>query len=381
MDILSESHLDFMGFRRPMVVVSTVLVLVSLVGLMGFRKLNLGIDFAGGTQIIVRFAESPEIDELRGVLAAGGAGDALIQRFGESGANEVLIKMPLVGGEEEGSRDVVVSALDARFGSDRSGFDLNKGGHLALAGLLTNGDPDDEVRLGAEEASAHYTEIAARIMEVRRDVGLFSDWSQLDSLELSAPVRATLEKETYLGPYSVLGVESVGPQIGSELRTKGMLAVAFSLIGMLAYIWYRFELRFGVGAIVALTHDVVIGLGFYALLGYEFNLTTIAAFLTLVGYSVNDTVIIFDRVRENLRRSRREPLSEVINRSLNQTLSRTLLTSGTTILVVGTLYVFGGDVLRGFSFVLLLGIVVGTYSSIFVASPVVLLWERFRGRS
>ena len=146
----------------------------------------------------------------------------------------------------------------------------------------------------------------------------------------------------------------------------------------MAYIWYRFELRFGLGALVALVHDVSIALGAYAVLGYEFDVTSIAAFLTVVGYSVNDSVVIFDRVRENLRRNRRDPLAEVINRSLNQTLSRTLLTSGTTLLPVGTLFLFGGDVLRGFSFVLMMGVIVGTYSSIFVASPMVLLWERFR---
>ena len=149
---------------------------------------------------------------------------------------------------------------------------------------------------------------------------------------------------------------------------------------MMGYIWWRFELRFGLGALAALVHDVIIALGLYVAFGYEFDVTSIAAFLTVVGYSVNDSVVIFDRVRENLRRSRRDGLVEVINHSLNQTLSRTLLTSGTTLLAVTTLFIFGGDVLRGFSFVLMIGVIVGTYSSIFIASPTVLLWERFRRR-
>jgi preprotein translocase subunit SecF len=148
---------------------------------------------------------------------------------------------------------------------------------------------------------------------------------------------------------------------------------------MLLYIWFRFELRFGVGALMAVFHDVLVVLGFYALMDFEFNLTTIAAFLTLVGYSVNDTVVIFDRVRENMRRNRREPFAETLNRSINQTLSRTILTSGTTLLAVGALLVLGGDVLRGFSFVLTIGIVVGTYSSVYVASPFALLWEQLFG--
>ena len=148
---------------------------------------------------------------------------------------------------------------------------------------------------------------------------------------------------------------------------------------MMAYIWCRFEFRFGVGAMIASAHDVLVTLGLYALLGYEFNLTTIAAFLTLVGYSVNDTVVIFDRVRENMRKPKRLPLIQVINESINQTLSRTIMTGGTTLLAVLALFLVGGDVLRGFAFVLLFGIIVGTYSTIYIASPIVLLWEQWFG--
>ncbi|MGH7341880.1 MAG: protein translocase subunit SecF, partial [Candidatus Rokuibacteriota bacterium] len=179
--------------------------------------------------------------------------------------------------------------------------------------------------------------------------------------------------------FTLLGVESVGPQIGKELRTKGMLAVILSLIAMLGYIWARFELRFGIGALMATLHDILVCLFFYALAGFEFNLTTIAAFLTLVGYSVNDTVVVFDRVRENMRKSRRRPLLEVLNVSLNQTMSRTILTAGTTLLATSALLAFGGDVLRGFAFVLTVGVVVGTYSTIYIASAFTLLWEQLFG--
>jgi preprotein translocase SecF subunit len=149
---------------------------------------------------------------------------------------------------------------------------------------------------------------------------------------------------------------------------------------MLVYIWIRFELRFGVGAIMACIHDVLVTLGLFALFGYEFNLTTIAAFLTLIGYSVNDTVVIFDRIRENMRKSRRKPLIDTMNESINQTLSRTILTGGSTLLVLAALLWLGGDVIQGFAFVMLVGILVGTYSSIYVASPFALLWEQYIGK-
>ncbi len=173
--------------------------------------------------------------------------------------------------------------------------------------------------------------------------------------------------------------ENVGPQVGAELRQKGIWAVIASMIGMLIYIWIRFELRFGVGALMAVVHDVLVTLGLYAFSGLEFNLTTIAAFLTLVGYSVNDTVVVFDLVRENMRKMRRTPLLDVMNLSLNQTLSRTILTGGTTLTACLALMLLGGDVLRGFAFILFVGVIVGTYSSIYIASPFALLWERWFG--
>ncbi|PYQ54842.1 MAG: protein translocase subunit SecF [Acidobacteria bacterium] len=179
----------------------------------------------------------------------------------------------------------------------------------------------------------------------------------------------------------MLGIENVGPQIGGELRRQGFLAVVMSMLGMLAYIWFRFELRFGIGAVMASIHDVVVTLLFFWAFGFEFNLITVAAFLTLIGYSTNDTAVIFDRVRENMRKSRRKPLIEVMNESINETLSRTIMTGGLTFLTVLALLILGGDVLRGFAFVMTVGIIVGTYSSVYVASPFALLWERYFGSS
>ncbi len=380
MEFFRDSKIDFMKYRTVFVLLSLVLLAIGTFAIFVHGKLNVGIDFAGGTQLTLKFREPAEIDELRALVSGAGIGDARIQRFGGEGSNEVMIKTLTVPGQEEGSRELVVSVLNARYNPGRSGFDLNQGGSGALADLLFDLDPD-QVR-GQDEATAHsyYEGIAQAIVEARRSEGLMATWDELRAIPgISPEVMSALQENASLGGFSVLGLENVGPQIGAELRNKGILAVIFSLIGMLVYIWFRFELRFGIGALVAVTHDVLIVLGFFALAGFEFNLTTIAGFLTLVGYSVNDSVVVFDRVRENLRHRRREPLVDIMNRSLNQTLSRTVLTSGTTLLAVGSLLFLGGDVLRGFGFILTVGVVVGTYSSIYVASPFALLWEKLFG--
>lgn len=378
MEFFRDSKIDFMKYRRFWVSVSTLLVTLSLVVVFGVGGLNIGIDFAGGTQITLIFRDQPDIEVLRGLLEDGGIESSGIQRFGVEADNEVIIKTPVIEGAEEGSQTLVVDAFDKHFNPDRKqSFDLNQRGTEALVSLLEAADPDGVSESIERAPREHYTGVAEAIMTLRREDGLIRDLEQLTALpEVSDAVAQVLQEQGYVGNFAVLAAENVGPQIGSELRSKGIWAVGLSLLGMLAYMWIRFELRFGIGALVALVHDVAVTLGLYALLGYEFNLATIAGFLTVVGYSVNDSVVIFDRVRENLRRTRREPLGKVLNQSLNQTLSRTVLTSGTTLLVVGTLFIFGGDVIRGLAFVLLTGVVLGTYSSIFIASPFVLMWER-----
>jgi preprotein translocase subunit SecF len=198
--------------------------------------------------------------------------------------------------------------------------------------------------------------------------------------ELSDLVAAEFEKEFGPDGVEVRRTEMVGPKVGNELRRKGMMAVLFSLVGMLAYIWFRFEFRFGIGAVVALAHDVVITLGVLSITNTAIDLPIIAALLTVVGYSVNDTIIVCDRIRENRRRMTRKPLGEVVNESINQTLSRTIITSGTTLLVVVTLFIFGGGVIHDFAKTLLIGVVVGTYSSVFIASPVLILWDDWSDR-
>ncbi len=381
MEFFRNTSFDFMRLRRVCLGLSTVVVVASL-GFIFSRPLNLGIDFAGGTQMIVQFAEPPDIQELRGLLEDAGIENASIQSFGTEEDNSVILRTPTAEEAGEESTVRVEEMLQQRYNGGVSGFDLNRQGTEALASLLLEADPDDQRASGDDIAAReHYRAAAAEVMAHRRAEGLITDWSavqQSDALSVAA-VAAIRERATF-GNFAVLSSDSVLPQIGGELRRKGLLAIGFSLAGILAYIWFRFELRFGIGALVALAHDVAVCLGLFAFAGYEFNLTTVAAFLTVIGYSVNDSVVVFDRVRENLRRNRRESLVQVLNRSLNQTLSRTALTSGTTLLAVGSLFILGGDVIRGFSFLLLVGVFVGTYSSIYVASPIVLVWESSFGR-
>ncbi|MBE0596768.1 MAG: protein translocase subunit SecF [Desulfuromonadales bacterium] len=193
--------------------------------------------------------------------------------------------------------------------------------------------------------------------------------------QISHQVRNSLAERFGEGQVEIRRAESVGSQVGEELRGKGLLALLYAMAGTLIYISWRFEFRFAVGAVVALVHDVLITLGFFSFFGKELDLTIIAAFLTIIGYSLNDTIIIYDRVRENLGRNPSEGFAAIVNRSLNETLSRTILTSGTTLLVVVALFLFGGPVINNFAFALLVGIIVGTYSTIFVASALVLYWE------
>jgi preprotein translocase subunit SecF len=193
---------------------------------------------------------------------------------------------------------------------------------------------------------------------------------------ISMQITETLEQSYGAGQVEVRRVEMVGPQVGKDLRNKGMWAIFYAMLGILVYISWRFEFRFAVGAIVALLHDVVITLGMFSLFAKEIDLPIIAAFLAIIGYSLNDTIIVYDRIRENLGKHNKESFPFILNRSINETLSRTIITSGTTLLVVLSLFVLGGGVIHNFAFAMLVGILVGTYSSIFVASPLLLLWQK-----
>jgi preprotein translocase subunit SecF len=381
MEILRKTNIDFMKYRKFWVVVSLALVAVGIFSVFLHGKLNIGIDFAGGTQVNVQLLERPNVETLREQLEAKGI-DAQIQRFGAEEENEIILKTRESENVKEGSQAAITAALDSLYNTDRANrLDLNTTTADELAQFLVTANPDRVAAQDPGAVRAHYQGVAQAAIRKRSADGIFGSWDSLSGVAgVSPAVVDALKRGAYIGKLSIVGVEHVGPQIGEELRKQGFWAVALSFLGMLAYIWVRFELRFGIGAIMACIHDVLVTLGLYALAGYEFNLTTIAAFLTLIGYSVNDTVVIFDRIRENMRKNRREPLITVMNRSINETLSRTILTGGSVLLSLIALLIWGGDVIRGFAFVLTVGILVGTYSSIYVASPFALLWEQMFGR-
>ena len=221
--------------------------------------------------------------------------------------------------------------------------------------------------------------------EARLNEALIRMPEQKDESSLDTGQKQVLDalQAHYANPVVPSGtkVDVVGPTVGNQLKRQALLATLYSLLGMLIYLWFRFQLIYGVAAVVAVFHDTLITVGAFALLNKEISLTVIAAILTLIGYSMNDTIVVFDRIRENLRLSRRESLPDVVNRSINQTLSRTVLTSGLTFLTVLSLYIFGGQVLNGFSFALVVGILIGTYSSIAVAAPMLVAWQEWRAES
>jgi preprotein translocase subunit SecF len=288
------TNIPFTRYRKIAVVLSTVVNLAVLVML--FTKgPNLGVDFAGGTMVQLKFPQKVSIPDIRRALETIDLGGSVIQDFGQAGDNEYLVRLDRTSGEIGSLGERIKKAMASQFGAN--GF------------------------------------------EIRR-------------------------------------IEFVGPKIGEDLRFRGVMSVIAATVMMGVYIWLRFEMRFGVGAVIALIHDVLITVGALVLANYEFDLTVIAALLTIVGFSVNDTVVICDRIRENMRKIKRESLETIVNTSINETLSRTILTTGTALMVLMALFFLGGAVIRPFAFALLVGFFSGVYSTIFIASPVILFWGK-----
>ena len=381
MELFRQTNIDFLRWKWWAIGASWLLIGIGFFGIFVQKGLKFGIDFAGGTQIALRFAEKPDIERLRKLLDATNLGDTGIQRYEDPSKNEVLIR---VQQQKKEGRDVTQDVLTAlrtglATGGDPSRVDLNVQGRDALSGRLLAADPDHLAGGSGENPSDHYARAAERIVARRTQVGIFRSPADVEGTpDVSQAVKDWVKANTNAGPFVVLSAENVGPQVGADLQKKALWAVALSTLGMLVYIALRFRsFPFGVGAVVALIHDTLITVGLLALMQREFNLVVVAALLTLVGYSVNDTVVVYDRIRENQRTPKKEPLETVINRSINQTLSRTVLTSGATMLVVIALFILGGEVLNTFALTLIIGIVIGTYSSIYVASPIVVIWKDF----
>ncbi len=392
MEILRNVSVDWLGKKWYFFALSLALLAVGLVGYLihwDQGGLSLGIDFKGGTVVTLKFSQLPDLDRIRQALDPKTVGATIIQRFGEASDNAILVRMQGVFGAGE-NVDAGHKALQAilrqsfdpeHVGAQLADFNDINLGLEALSRTLVTADPDNLASQGktALEVQTYYRDMAKSLLSYRNtDVGgLISSMDDLSGVSGVTPaVLAALKNEYYAGPFAMTGVDSIGAVVGSDLRNRAALAVGLSLLGMLVYIGFRFKPIYGVGAIVALFHDVLITLGLFALTQKEISLTVIAALLTLVGYSVNDTIVVFDRVRENLRTMRKDSIRKVLNVSINQTLARTIMTSGMTFISVLALLIFGGEVLSGFSFALTAGIIVGTYSSIAIASPIVDWWYR-----
>jgi preprotein translocase subunit SecF len=304
-ELFRSTNIDWLGKKWYFLGFSLIFSVAGILSLLFWHHLPLGVDFKGGTQIRVEFAQAPNEDHIRHAMDMAGLHDATIQRISDpSGhaANKVIIALPQS------------SATDAAHDAGRQSVE---------SALLAN----------------------------------YHD-----------------------STFTIEQVEIVGPTAGKQLQQQAFLATMYSLAGMLVYLWFRFELIYGVAAVVAVFHDTLITIGAFSLTNQEITLTVIAALLTLIGYSMNDTIVVFDRIRENLALSRRESLADVVNRSINQTLSRTVISSGLTFLTVLSLYLFGGEVLHGFSFALVIGILIGTYSSIAVAAPMLVAYQEWRAK-
>ena len=299
MEIIKRgTNIDFVGKRKLALFFSLTLIAITIASLVYKKGPNYGIDFAGGTQVIVKFSDDPSISDLRGSLEAAQLGDILVQDFGD-GIGEYLIRVEKSNSETE---------------------------------------------------------------------------------RLSLRIKEKLTEKFGAGSYEVQSVEMVGPQVGGDLKEKALMAIVYAMVGILIYVSLRFEFRYAIGAVIALMHDVLITVGAFSVTNYEISLPVVAALLAVIGYSLNDTIIVYDRIRDNLKRAKRGEENSCINTSINETLSRTLLTSITTLMVVGILFVYGGGVIHNFAFALMIGIIIGTYSSVFVASPVLIYYNELTSK-
>jgi len=388
MEFFHGVNVDWMRKAKYFISVSLILLAVGWAAVAKDHGLRYGIDFRGGTLVYVRFAQTPPLNKIRKGLEEAGLGNSTIQQISDisdpSSKNDVVIGLEQKGGTDQSldaGKQKIVDILDKTFGVDTGAGgkqDFNSITPSALATFLTQKDP---LSLGVN-AGDRYNQLAQRLVDARdKDHGgVITNFDELNNVDGATPaVLSDLSGGFSLGAFAVRDVEIVGPKVGSQLRHQAFWATMYALGGMLLYIAFRFEWVYGAAAVIAVFHDVLITLGFFSLFHYEISLTVIAALLTLVGYSMNDTIVIFDRVRENLRLMRRESFTEIVNKSINQTLSRTILTSGLTFLTVLVLYVAGGEVLRAFAFAMVVGVVVGTYSSFGIAAPIVVAWNKYTG--
>lgn len=375
MELFQKTNFDFLKRKWIFIGLSLVLTVAGLASWASKGGLTYGIDFKGGAEMRVRFQSEPPVDQIRRELGSRIQGEISVQPVLGAGAPELLIGTEITDETAlNANRDLIEETLHAMFGGAAGGLDLNNTSTEELANLLRG-------KSGIPGAEEDLQDLVAAIRDARVSRGgILGSVDELSGTAGVTPaVIAALKENVSLGQFAILSTDVVGPKIGEELKQKAVYATLYALGGMLVYLAFRFEWIYGVAAVIAVFHDVIITLGLFSITDKPISLTVVAALLTLVGYSMNDTIVVFDRIRENLKLGYRGSMIDLINSSINQTLSRTVLTSGLTFLTALALWLFGGVVLEGFSFALVVGILVGTYSSIFIASPILVFWQDFVG--
>jgi preprotein translocase subunit SecF len=376
-EFFRNTNIDFLGKKWYFLAFSLIFSVAGLFSMLFWHHIPWGVDFRGGTLVYVKFSHPPDYSAIASDMNRAGLRSPKIQRYGSVSNNEVLIDLDVRETSEQAldeGKVKIIQALETHAPPGK--IDLNNASFLTIKNYLIDKDP---LHLGSDDQK--YSAQAQAIVDYRDKVqgGVLNSPDQLQAAPgVDRAVAASLADGFFVSDFGVRNVVIIGPQVGSQLRTQAGLATLYSLLGMLVYLGFRFEWIYGIAAVVTVFHDTLITVGFFSLTNTDITLTVIAAILTLIGYSNNDTIVVFDRIRENIKLMRREKLADIVNRSINQTLSRTILTAGLTFLTVLALFLFGGEVLRGFSLALVIGILIGTYSSIAIAAPILVAYQDWR---
>ena len=377
MQLFKTPHLQFLKYKYIALAATAVIIVAGVLNVTAFKGLKLGVDFGEGTLLRIMTRTSSNEGDIRSLLQTVGLGKSVVQKTGDTGREFQIRAVEAVNTKatdqdqleaHEKLADKIIQALRGDDGTAeraRGLVDLNTVDERTLTGLLEGAFPGSG------------PDAALKILSYRNQTGIITGYQDISGIGLKPEVQTFLKDKTYLGKLTVMSRETVGPQVGADLRRKAVQATIWSLIGMLVYIALRFRFEYGVAAVFTLFQDVLITMTVYSFTNREINLPIIAGVLTIVGFSINDTIVIFDRVRENQKLMRGKPLEEVMNASLNQCLSRTIITSGTVFLTVAALFFFGGEVINDFAFLMLVGTIEGVYSTIYLSCPVVLFWQRW----
>jgi len=377
MQLFKTPHIQFLKYKYVALGITAFIVLAGVLNITAFKGLKLGVDFGEGTLLRIMTRTPSNEGAIRDLLGQVGLAKSQVQSSGGTGREFQIRAMESVNTRaaeadqleaHEALADKVIEALrgdDGKAEMARGLVDLNRIDEKSLTALLESAFPGSG------------PDAALKVLSYRNQTGIIGEFDEISGIGLKPEIQTFLKEKTYLGKMTVLSRETVGPQVGADLRRKAVQATIWSLLGMLVYIALRFKLEYGVAAIFTLAQDVLITMSFYSFTNREINLPIIAGILTIVGFSINDTIVIFDRVRENQKLMRGKGLEEVMNVSLNQTLGRTIITSGTVLLTVGALFLFGGDVINDFAFLMLIGTVEGVYSTIYLSCPIVLFWQKW----